>query len=230
MLSNTKNSKKQTIKTYSSNDELIPKYVNFPNSFTTGLLEPSSFRIEDEDFDARCPRNMRHLATMHWTRAAIARMATQYLVTSSDTKVLDIGSGVGKFCIVGAAFSNAFFTGVEQRKKLCDVANKIAGEYKLTNTQFIHANITSIDFSNYDAFYFYNSFHENMERTAAIDNSIPLEPSLYFLYSKYLAEQFDKLPVGTRLVTFWSDNQVPISYELLYSELYGALKFWRKFV
>ena len=36
--------------------------------------------------------------------------------------VLDIGCGPGKFCIVGALATTGRFTGVEQRKHLCDAA------------------------------------------------------------------------------------------------------------
>ena len=39
---------------------------------------------------------------MHWTPVHVARRAAQFLVTGPETRVLDVGSGPGKFCLVGA--------------------------------------------------------------------------------------------------------------------------------
>ncbi len=219
---------KTIIKTHSWKNELIPKYGDFPYAFKMGLTLSSPQYISDTDFDARCPEKIRGLSQRHWTPVAIARTVAKYLATSHKTKILDIGSGVGKFCVVGAAYTNAYFTGVEQRKNLCNLAEKIAHQYNLPNAQFIHNNITQIDFTEYDALYFYNSFHENMEQTAAIDFDLELNPTLYHQYNQYLVKQLAKMPKGTKLVTYWADREVPLSYELLYTDLFGALKFWRK--
>ena len=72
--------------------------------------------VSNEAFDALYPPGIIALANRHWTPVAVARMAAQYLVSRPGEKILDIGSGVGKFCFVGAASTEGHFTGVEQRE------------------------------------------------------------------------------------------------------------------
>ena len=183
--------------------------------------------ITDREFELNLPKDFQRLSKKHWTTAAIARRATKFLVDKPGTRVLDIGSGVGKFCITGAAFADGIFTGVEQRQNLCVVAESIAKQYQLHNVVFIHANIMDIDFSAYDAFFFYNSFYENIDTTEAIDDKVSLSSTIYRSYNLLLAEKLSKMPIGTRIVTYHGDC-VPQEYELLYANGNDSLKFWEK--
>ena len=49
-----------------------------------------------------------------------------------------------------------------------EIAKNILG---FKNVKFMHGNFTQLDFRNYDHFYFYNSFYENLDGTNKIDNS-----------------------------------------------------------
>lgn len=170
------------------------------------------------------------LASRHWTALGVVKKAVEFLVTGEGNRILDIGSGAGKFCIAGAFYKPAaFFTGVEQRKNLVNVSRDIAGRLQLDNVQFIHDNFTRLDFRQYDHFYFYNAFYENLSGTDKIDNSIDYSIELYQYYCRYLHNKLDEMPAGTRLVTFHSlENEIPRSYRLQYSHLDNALKFWIK--
>ena len=183
--------------------------------------------LTDKDFDSQFPHDIRRLAGRHWAPAAIAKRAAKFLVDRPGAKVLDIGSGIGKFCIIGAAATNGVFTGVEQRKNLCVMAEEVARHYQLNNVTFIHANVTEVDFSNYEAFFFYNSFFENTESNHAIDDSIPLSAKLFEDYQKDVTRKLAKMPKGTRLVTYWGD-WVPEGYELVYTNGNDSLRFWEK--
>ena len=114
--------------------------------------------ISDEKFDTIYPESIQKLAFDHFTPVEVAQTAAQFLVRNAQTKVLDIGSGAGKFCFVGAICTEGQFTGVELREDLHLVANQIAKKHQLANVTFLHSNITQIDFSEYQAFYFYNSW------------------------------------------------------------------------
>src|SRR5580693_8048600 len=73
----------------------------------------------DDRFQHLYPPSVRSLSTRHWTPLHITRRVAQYLTPTDNVKVLDIGSGVGKFCMAAAHFSpSGFFYGVEQRKDL----------------------------------------------------------------------------------------------------------------
>lgn len=160
--------------------------------------------ITDDDFDAIYPEKIRMLGRKHWSSVSASKLASEFLVQAPGTRVLDIGSGAGKFCMIGASNTKGHFTGVEQRLELIKLSRRISDSYRLHNVEFLHANITSINFNDYDAFYFYNSFYENIDRINRIDNSIKLDIQLYHLYSEYIVEQFASLPLGTRLVSLCS--------------------------
>ncbi|KFF10669.1 methyltransferase domain-containing protein [Flavobacterium hydatis] len=185
--------------------------------------------IEDSTFNELYPTRIQRLSERHWTPVEIAKVAADYLVDKPYKKVLDIGAGAGKFCLVGAASTRGFFYGVEQRESLIKVAEKIAEKHNVRNVEFIHSNINQISFSDYDAFYFYNSFYENIDITCPIDKIILPEKELFHTYSNYVREQLGKTPKGTRLVTYWSTwEEIPESFDLEESACDGILNFWKK--
>lgn len=183
--------------------------------------------ISDKEFDDNFTGDMERHSARHWTPATIAKRAAKFLVNRPGVRVLDIGSGAGKFCIIGAACNDGLFIGVEQREKLCLLAVKTGLRYQLNNVRFINANITDIDFSKYDAFFFYNAFHENIEPDDAIDATVDLNEGLYQLYTEQLTQKLFAMPKGTRLVTYWG-NWEPQGYELVYRNGNDALRFWEK--
>ena len=63
----------------------------------------------------------------------------------------------------------------------------------------------------------------------AIDNTVDLNRELYKEYSTYVREQLDTLPVGTRLVTYYSFlTEIPDSYEVQFAIIDEKLKMWEK--
>jgi len=185
--------------------------------------------IEDKLFNTLYPLSIKKLSEHHWTPVEVAKLAADYLVDKPKCKVLDIGSGVGKFCLIGAASTKGLFSGVEQREGLVKLSQRIAKTHEISNVEFIHSNITQISFSNYNSFYFYNSFYENIGRFLAIDTTIPLEEKLYYTYSEYVAKQLKKTPIGTRLVTYWSEwLEIPEGFDLEFTAYNGKLNFWEK--
>ena len=185
--------------------------------------------LEDNRFDLVYPPEIRAASDRHWTPVIVARRAAEFLVREPGTRVLDIGCGPGKFCIVGALMTEGRFTGVEQRHHLCEVARSVIGQAKLPNAEIIHGNVTEIAFSNFDAFYLFNPFEENLETTLKIDATVHLCGDLYEKYTEHVARQLALAPLGTRLVTYCgSCEEVPLGYECLNSSLDYGLKFWEK--
>jgi len=185
--------------------------------------------MEEEEYNSIYPENIRQLSGKHWTPVSVAKIAAEYLAAGSGTKVLDIGSGVGKFCMIGSALTEGHFTGVEYREELCNLSNELARKYDLANIEFIHSNITGIDFKEYQAFYFFNSFIEHMSESEVMDSSVPVSPQLYGKYNQYLRMQFAGMPVGTRLATYWGNSEeVPRGYVVQATAFEGELKMWEK--
>src|ERR1700730_11082711 len=106
--------------------------------------DPEPFSIEDEKFDRIYPQEIRELSSLCWTPVAVAAEAAKMLVTASGLRVLDIGCGPGKFCLVGASLTDGRFTGVEQRSGLVAEARQAASNLGLADVEFIHGNVMDI--------------------------------------------------------------------------------------
>jgi SAM-dependent methyltransferase len=188
-----------------------------------------SIDITDEDFNEIYPEHIKALARKHWTPVAVAKTASEFLVSRRGTRVLDIGSGAGKFCLIGAAHTKGHFTGIEQRPELVELSKKLSATYFLRNANFIHANVTSIRFSDYDAFYLYNPFQENIDIRHRIDETVRLSLELYDAYSIHTIDQLAALPPGARLATYWTPaSVVPGSFKLIDTLYKGNLSLWEK--
>ncbi len=184
----------------------------------------------DFNFNLLYPQAIQSVAAKHWTPLEVAKKSADFLAISSNIKVLDIGSGAGKFCLTAAHYhSKTSFYGIEQRNDLVDLCNGLKEKLDLKNISFVCNNITQIDFEEYDHFYFYNSFYENIDGTLKIDYKIEYSEVLYDVYNRYLYKQLDKKPVGTRLVTYHSfGSEIPQEYEIVHTDYEEYLKFWIK--
>lgn len=185
----------------------------------------------DEQFNKLYPFAIRLLAARHWTPIIAAKKAAGFLSVGTGARVLDIGSGVGKFCLTAAHYyPKAFYYGVEQRKNLIQHAETARQVLGFNNISFIHGNFTQLDLKNYDSFYFYNSFYENIIGNDKIDESIDYSGELFNYYNRYLYTQLAQKPAGTRLTTFHSlEDEVPSSYHIVGTEMDNRLKHWLKF-
>lgn len=183
----------------------------------------------DEEFNAIYPKHIRRLAKKHWTPIAVARTAALFLAKKRGTKILDIGSGVGKFCMVGAAVTPAHFTGVEQRTELFEISQRLSASYGLDNTSYINENIIALNFHGFQGFYLFNSFYENLDPRNGIDKKIALNAKLYESYGIHVSGKLKSLPSGVRLATYHTDEWiVPKEFELVYNLFDGNLKLWEK--
>lgn len=184
----------------------------------------------DEQFNQLYPLSIQLLARKHWTPLGVARKVANFLAADNNVRVLDIGSGAGKFCLSAAYYKpKAFYYGVEQRKNLTANAETARETLHIENVSFIHGNFTQLDFKNYDHFYFYNSFYENLIGTDKIDDSIDYSSELFNYYNRYLYRQLAEKPGGTRLATFHSlEDEIPKNYHEVGSEFDSLLKFWIK--
>lgn len=184
----------------------------------------------DKVFNSLYEERIQQVAQKHWTPLEVAKKSAEFLAVSPGIKVLDIGSGSGKFCFTAAHYHPKIsFYGIEQRKGLVDMCNKLKRKLKLKNVFFKIGNISKVSLEEYDHFYFYNSFYENIEGTEKIDEQIFYSEKLYDYYNLYLYKQLNKKPAGTRLATFHSfGNEIPPGYEIIHTDYEDYLKFWVK--
>jgi hypothetical protein len=144
---------------------------------------------------------------------------------------LDVGSGPGKVCLVGALRTAARFTGVELRSRLVEEARRAAFELRADRAQFVHANFVDFDCTPFDAFYFFNPFQEHIEENdfQPIDDSVSPSPVLHKTYVASVAAALIRAPVGTLVATFHGFGApMPKHYRLLHREAIsdGELSLW----
>ena len=183
----------------------------------------------DTHFNELYPPEMQMLARRHWTPLHIAELATTFLA-SDGGRILDIGSGVGKYCLAAAYQApDAHFFGIEQRKYLIGHALRAQKKLGVRNVSFINGNFTQLNLNEFDHFYFFNSFYENIDDLDRIDDSIAYSESLYEYYILYLYKGLEQMPRGTKIVTYHSfEEEIPPGYRLMDTMSDGDLKFWLK--
>lgn len=184
----------------------------------------------DREFNQLYPQTIQLLAQNHWTPLLVAKKAAEFLATNKGSRVLDIGSGVGKFCLAAAHYKpHSFFYGVEQRETLIAHAETVKQQLAYANANFIHGNFTKIDFKQYDHFYFYNSFYENVYGTQKIDSSLEYNGELYEYYTHHLHRQLSKMPEGTKMATYHVlEDEMFAGFHIVGTDSDNLLKFWEK--
>lgn len=191
----------------------------------------TAYYSDDELYDSQLSPRMKKLSPIHWSPLEVIKTAAAFLSDKPGSKIIDIGSGIGKFCIAAAQhYPDCDFYGIEQRKDLYEIAlmSRKSSSSEL-NTHFMHGNFTELDFSSYDGLYFFNSFAENLYRFGRIDNSIQYSAGLYNYYATYFYKILEGKASGTRLVTYHGDDaELPQSYQLIQETFNTKLKMYIK--
>lgn len=190
-------------------------------------------KVINPRFDRIYPQMMRKLSTTHWTPVEVAQKAADLLVTMPGMKVLDVGSGCGKFCLIAALSKpEAIFFGIEQRFYLNELARRSANLFNIQNLTIIDGNMLTQDWKEYDAFYLFNPFWENrMSPAARIDLSMNVSENKFETYVDIVSLKLGKLKKGTRVVTYHGfGGTLPDSYDCLNSFSIGSgkLELWVK--
>ena len=199
----------------------------------TAFTEPPPRQFISEDsFDLIFPERVRIRSLDFWTPVEVARRAAEFLAPEPTARVLDVGSGVGKFCIVGAATTGASFSGVEHRPHLVEIAKRAARRFDALRVDFTVGTIEEVEWFNFDAFYLFNPFEENVFATpSALDRSVVLSEARFWADVAFVERRLARLPVGARVATYHGfGGRIPPSYELVAQHpVCGAvLRFWIK--
>jgi hypothetical protein len=190
----------------------------------TGVL------VADRVFDDVYPLSVRRASPIHWTPVEAAVRAAKLLAPEPGARLLDIGSGVGKFCIVAAAAVDARVHGVEHRAHLVDIAER-AAERVGVDVTFTRGALTPRDAIDVDGVYLFNPFAENLcASDDRIDESVELSDARFWRDLEIADEFFRAARVGTRVVTYcgWGGSLPPEYALVLRERRAGTLELWVK--
>jgi SAM-dependent methyltransferase len=193
---------------------------------TTHLKRKRRHRVgtttTDSAFDELVPEDLRHLSQAPWTPVDVVIRATSLLSPGPHTRILDVGSGVGKVCAVGAVSSGGMWCGVEQHEPLVAARRRLTRALGVANrTMFLHGDAFAVDWSDFDALYLFNPFELPLfpDSAAVEQQAIEFKIQVARVHDRLMA-----LRGGTRVLTFNGfGGSMPSSYELLYQERVPAV-------
>lgn len=187
----------------------------------------------DAQLDALLPRAVRRVSGIYWTPVRVARRAAQIFDDLAVTRVLDVGSGPGKFCVIaGARAPRIAFVGIEHRPHLVAAAQSLAASVGSTNVTFMLGDATCLPSTGFDAFYIFNSFAENgfssedqFDQTVELSHVRRVDDVMRV--ERWLATR----KAGTVILTYHGlGGPIPGSYKCVHVEPAGSawLRAWRK--
>lgn len=174
-------------------------------------------RISDETFDSIYPATVRHRSQVHWTPIDVALLVSEWLAPAPDRNILDVGSGVGKACHVGALATDATWVGIERVPEMVRIATRAARELGLeSRTTFVHGEALGLDWSPFGGVYLFNPFSEAVYAATPED---PLVRQATYIHEVLAVERkLVTLRVGARVVTYHGfGGEMPPGFELVES-------------
>jgi hypothetical protein len=189
--------------------------------------------MTDPELDALLPDPIRRVSTRFWTPASVARRVAEVMTELGVLRVLDVGSGPGKFAVVaGARAPEIVFRGIEHRGHLVRAARFLAAAVGVTNATFAMADVTRAAWDGVDALYVFNSFAENgFTPEDQLDQTVTLSPRRRVLDVMRVVRRLAALPLGTILATYYSlGGPIPGCYDRIHVETVGTgwLQVWRR--
>ncbi len=157
----------------------------------------------DDLFDCIYPLRFRGFSGEFWSPTEAAVRAAKFLGETSN-RILDVGSGSGKFLLVAAMlFPRIRFVGVEYRPSLAALSVALAQKAGLKNVEIICGNAFDLNWKQFDGIFMFNPFHEqtmNREELNYVDNDdVILKHTNYTLYAQQALEKFSDMPKGTKV-------------------------------
>jgi len=183
--------------------------------------------VSDGELDEVFPEELRDRSYLHWTPVAVAVRAAQLLAPSPGLRILDVGAGVGKLCLIGAAVTGATWWGIEQDAVQVAAASQAAWALDLEReTRFVQGDGSRLSWDEFDGFYFYNPFTTLMlaPHASAFVRYATIQSTLRRIEQRLAAAR-----AGTRVVTFHGfGGTLPAGYTRLAREPAGgdALELW----
>jgi SAM-dependent methyltransferase len=207
--------------------------MNAPDPFARVRTDVASGDVDDATFDALYADSVRAGADRFFTPLAVARRAAQLLALHGACRVLDVGSGAGKFCLTGACVHPGLeFVGIEQRPRLVEAARLVAENLRIGNVRFVVGDATQLSWAAFDGLYLYNPFGENIcDKVETLDDTVELSMSRYMADVRRVAASLFGASVGTCIVTYHGyGGPIPTSYQLTHSERAHSdwLRVWVK--
>lgn len=172
------------------------------------LLEVSTLsaegRLHDYAFDRLMPARLRAASERFWTPIEVTSRAAVWFEELGIRSVVDIGSGVGKFCIAGALIGTCSYVGIEQRPPLVNVARNLAWLLGVDGqVSFLDGEFGKLETPAADCYYLYNPFEENLfPIEESLDDHVELSRDRFRQDLRSFRALVSQLPFGAYVLTY----------------------------
>lgn len=199
--------------------------------------------LDDLELDARLPEPYRRVSSFFWTAMPIIERMVSWLDELEVGDIVDIGSGVGKWC-VGAALIDRHkrrYFGLEHRAELVAVAKDLAHHFGVEDrVSFHHGEVTGLlqapgpiaHLPPAPAFYFFNPFGENTAvDDERLDQTVELTEARFHRDVAAAEALLEVAVPGTWVLVYNGfGGRMPAAYEPVRTDFDGAfvVRLWRK--
>ncbi len=194
-----------------------------PESIASALKQGEE--VDDPSFDRIYPGGHRFRSRTHWTPVEIALRACKMLEPADSDRILDIGSGVGKLCLIGALTSPGSWVGIEQDASMVRAATIAARALGVDGrVEFRHGSIDKLGdklgdklrWGDFTGFYLFNPFEELLY--TAKEGTEGRRKKFRALV-EHVEEKLSFCAPGTRVVTYHGmGGEMPSCFELVRKE------------
>ncbi len=208
-----------------------PRAAPIPSSIAEALRAGQP--VDDRDFDLLLPTELRIVSSQYWTPLAVAARAAEWFDALGVQRVVDIGSGAGKFCVAAALAGTASYVGLEHRLALVIAARALAETLAIADkVEFVHGTLVDLAELRADAYYLFNPFGENWYAVEEqLDAEVELSPERHARDVAAVERLLREAPLGTFVLTYNGfGGDVPEGYdELRVDETRSSpLRLWRR--
>lgn len=187
----------------------------------------------DAAFDLFLPEDLASLSGDQWTPLEVALVAARWLREAGVRRVVDIGSGPGKFCIAAALASRCELVGLEQNPRCVSVARSLARLFGVEDrVRIVHGTLGDGVLPDADGYYLYNPFAQHLFASSDALGAGHTPNYERYRHDVMVAQDvFRCAPPGTIVLTYNGfGGLMPASYEACRVErdLPCVLRMWRK--
>lgn len=187
--------------------------------------------VTDDAFDSLLSQRASAHSPTFWTPVHVAQAAARLFREAGATRVLDVGSGVGKFCTILSLDSGHRVWGVERRGALVYESRLLAQQLE-AEVVIIEGALTDVDPRPFDGFYFFNPLAEHLAQPAFCFD-VEIERSLegHLREARCIEQWLNDAPVGTCFVTYNGlGGRIPTSFMARRTlQLHGnVMRLWVK--
>ena len=195
------------------------------------VSSPISALLHDDLFDKQLTHYERERSRRFWTPVAVAARVAAAFSGQGAKKILDVGCGPGKFCVVASCSQpDLEVHGIEQRPRLVRLGLQLVRHLGAPNVRLSTGDATLVSWDQYDGLYFFNPFAESTyERDDRFDNEVAFSTMRFGNELLRAETMLARARPGTVVVTYHGlGGAIPSSYELVADELAGSdrMRIW----